>query len=552
MPIGPFRTYTQPVNLRDLDRFDAGDEVTPETLVEKRLIKNTSIDVKLLGVGEVTKKLTVRVHAISASAREKIEASRRHRRAPARAEGEEGAAPQGEARRRRRVRRGRGRRAARGDRGERGRSRRSRKEPRTRCPGSPTCGVYPSCAAACSSRPRMLAVYRLGSWIPAPGVDQTALKPFFGHGAGSGGVFQLLNLFSGSALSRFSLFALGIMPYVTASIIFQVHGGRRPVARAAAEGGRGGLREDHAVHPLPHRRSRRRAVDRLRVPVQAANVLPNVNSRPAADHHPHAHGRHDDADVDRRADHEARHRQRDLDHHLRLDPRVRPGGDQRLDQRRNDGAPLLPARRARDRRLGRLRDGGTAADPDPVRAAPARQPADDRRRDLHAAQHRAWPASSRSSSPRRSSPSRRRSAASRSRWSNWIHDQLRLHELEVPARRGDPDHHDDLLLHLGRVQPGRAGRQPAQVQRLHPGHPAGAADRGVLRPRPEPADLPGALFLAAVAVAPSVFISHFHFSQATYRALGGTSVLIVVGVALQTMRQMESQMVMRHYEGFLR
>jgi large subunit ribosomal protein L15 len=75
MPIGPFRTYTQPVNIRDLDRFDAGDEVTPETLVEKRLIKNTRTDVKLLGVGEVTKKLTVRVHAISASAREKIEAA---------------------------------------------------------------------------------------------------------------------------------------------------------------------------------------------------------------------------------------------------------------------------------------------------------------------------------------------------------------------------------------------------------------------------------------------------------------------------------------------
>src|SRR5215468_6939206 len=73
MPIGPFRTYTQPVNVRDLDRFDAGDEVTPETLVEKRVIKNTRTDVKLLGVGDVTKKLTVRVHAISASAREKIE-----------------------------------------------------------------------------------------------------------------------------------------------------------------------------------------------------------------------------------------------------------------------------------------------------------------------------------------------------------------------------------------------------------------------------------------------------------------------------------------------
>jgi large subunit ribosomal protein L15 len=75
MPIGPFRTQTQPVNLRDLDRFDAGAEVTPESLVEKRIIKNTKIDVKLLGTGEVSKKLTVRVHAISETAREKIEAA---------------------------------------------------------------------------------------------------------------------------------------------------------------------------------------------------------------------------------------------------------------------------------------------------------------------------------------------------------------------------------------------------------------------------------------------------------------------------------------------
>jgi large subunit ribosomal protein L15 len=75
MPVGPFRTATQPVNVRDLDRFEAGDEVTPETLVEKRVLKNTRIDVKLLGVGEVTKELTVRVHAISAAARQKIEAA---------------------------------------------------------------------------------------------------------------------------------------------------------------------------------------------------------------------------------------------------------------------------------------------------------------------------------------------------------------------------------------------------------------------------------------------------------------------------------------------
>jgi large subunit ribosomal protein L15 len=75
MPVGPFRTSTVPVNIRDLERFEAGDEVTPETLVAKRVIKNTRTDVKLLGVGDLSKKLTVRVHAISGTAREKIEAA---------------------------------------------------------------------------------------------------------------------------------------------------------------------------------------------------------------------------------------------------------------------------------------------------------------------------------------------------------------------------------------------------------------------------------------------------------------------------------------------
>jgi large subunit ribosomal protein L15 len=76
MPIGPFRTYNQPVNLRDLEaRFDAGAEVTPDALVEKGLIKNTRTDVKILGSGELTKKLAVTAHGFSKSAREKIEAA---------------------------------------------------------------------------------------------------------------------------------------------------------------------------------------------------------------------------------------------------------------------------------------------------------------------------------------------------------------------------------------------------------------------------------------------------------------------------------------------
>jgi large subunit ribosomal protein L15 len=76
MPIGPFRTYSQPINLRDLDRvFADGDTVNIEAMVEKGLLKNTKADVKVLGTGDLTKKLAVTAHAFSASAREKITAA---------------------------------------------------------------------------------------------------------------------------------------------------------------------------------------------------------------------------------------------------------------------------------------------------------------------------------------------------------------------------------------------------------------------------------------------------------------------------------------------
>jgi large subunit ribosomal protein L15 len=76
MPIGPFRTFTQPVNLRDLERvFADGDTVNVEGLVAKGLVKNTKADVKILGHGELNKKLSVTAHAFSESAREKITAA---------------------------------------------------------------------------------------------------------------------------------------------------------------------------------------------------------------------------------------------------------------------------------------------------------------------------------------------------------------------------------------------------------------------------------------------------------------------------------------------
>ena len=81
----------------------------------------------------------------------------------------------------------------------------------------------------------MLAVYRLGAWIPTPGVNTTQLEMMFNQQTGS--MFGLMDLFSGGTLRRMTIFALGIMPYITASIIFQlltvVY---EPLARVQKEG----------------------------------------------------------------------------------------------------------------------------------------------------------------------------------------------------------------------------------------------------------------------------------------------------------------------------
>jgi large subunit ribosomal protein L15 len=75
MPFEMFRTHAQPVNVSDLeDRFKAGAEVTPETLREAGLAKRSD-PVKILARGDISKKLTVRAHAFSAAAKQKIEAA---------------------------------------------------------------------------------------------------------------------------------------------------------------------------------------------------------------------------------------------------------------------------------------------------------------------------------------------------------------------------------------------------------------------------------------------------------------------------------------------
>ena len=217
------------MNVRDLDRFEEGDEVTPETLKAKGLIRSVRKDVKLLGIGELTKKLSITVHGASATAREKVEAAggtltllrepkvRKPKNAKRRPEtrpqtsgtgaAEDDAADAADARRRR------------------GGADRAKSLAGGRRGLAPLLSWVSNAWRVPDLRKRllftaaMLAAYRLGSWMPAPGVDSKTIQSYFN---GQGGVFSLLNLFSGSALSRFSIFALGIMPYVTASIILQL------------------------------------------------------------------------------------------------------------------------------------------------------------------------------------------------------------------------------------------------------------------------------------------------------------------------------------------
>ncbi|MDH3588237.1 MAG: preprotein translocase subunit SecY [Gammaproteobacteria bacterium] len=87
-----------------------------------------------------------------------------------------------------------------------------------------------------------LIVYRIGTFVPVPGIDPVALERFFDQ-MGSGSILNMFNMFSGGALERLSIFALGIMPYISASIIMQMMSVVVPSLAALKKEGEAGRRK---------------------------------------------------------------------------------------------------------------------------------------------------------------------------------------------------------------------------------------------------------------------------------------------------------------------
>ena len=96
-----------------------------------------------------------------------------------------------------------------------------------------------------------LIVYRVGTYIPVPGVDSNAIAELFSQTRGS--IVDVFNMFSGGALSRLSIFALGVMPYISASIIMQMMSAIVPSLEQLKKEGEAGRRKITQYNPIRHR-----------------------------------------------------------------------------------------------------------------------------------------------------------------------------------------------------------------------------------------------------------------------------------------------------------
>jgi preprotein translocase subunit SecY len=394
----------------------------------------------------------------------------------------------------------------------------------------------------------ILALYRLGSWIPTPGVDPAAIESYF---EGQGGtILGLLNIFSGGALSQFALFALGIMPYVTASIILQLMTVVIPkLEQLQKEGESGYAKINQYTRYLTvvlsalqaagysYLFSRQGALD-----LTASRLVLIVVSLTAATTLLMWMGE--------------LITKRGIGNGISLLIFASilaglPGGIRAW----YEGGPLerlafpiialliivavvfvqegqrrIPIQYAKRMVGRRMTSGGSTYMPLRVNMAGVIPI-------IFAAAIMAFPPTVAQFFPQTQSFINRNFTPSDLPYILMQALLIVIFTYFYTAVQFNPvDQADNLRKHGGYIPGIRPGPPTAQY-----------LDRVLTR-----LTLPGALYLALVATLPTLFIRYGGFSQATSAALGGTSILIVVGVALDTMRQMESQMMMRHYEGFLK
>jgi preprotein translocase subunit SecY len=394
----------------------------------------------------------------------------------------------------------------------------------------------------------MLGVYRFGSWVPAPGINSDQISGYFDNqGAG---ILGLLNLFSGGALSQFAVFALGIMPYVTASIILQLMTVVVPKLEALQKEGEAGMaRINQYTRYLTvvlaalqatgyaYLFQRQNVLDAsfgnlvlIVVTLTAGTTLlmwigEQITKRGIGN----GISLLIFASILSSAP-------------LGISAWYNGGVTERLflpimvvavvvavvfiqeGQRR---IPIQYAKRMVGRRMTA---GGSTYLPLRVNMAGVIPI-------IFAAALMAFPPTIGQYFPETQSFVNKHFS-----YTDWPYIGTQALLIIVftyfyTAVQFNPiDQADNLRKHGGYVPGIRPGPPTAQY-----------FDRVLSR-----LTLPGAIYLAIVASLPSIAVVYFNFSQATTRAIGGTSVLIAVGVALDTMRQMESQMMMRSYEGFLR
>jgi preprotein translocase subunit SecY len=394
----------------------------------------------------------------------------------------------------------------------------------------------------------ILLVYRFGSWVPAPGVDSQTIEDYFSGRSGT--VLGLLNVFSGGALSQFAIFALGIMPYVTASIILQLMTVVVPkleqlqkegeagyakinqytryltVALAAAQASgyaflfeRQGVLEANAgrmvliiltltagttllmwMGELITKRGIGNGISLLIF----ASILTGLP--------------------------------------LGISAWYNGGVMERLFLPLmalaivvavvfiQEGQRRIPIQYAKRMVGRRMTAGGSTYLPLRVNMAGVIPV-------IFAAAVMAFPPTIGQYFPQTQGFVNRHFTPSDLTYIFFQGFLIIVFTYFYTAVQFNPVDQADNLRKYGGYIPG-----------IRPGPPTAVyLDRVLTR-----LTLPGALYLALVASLPSIAIAYFGFSQATAGAIGGTSVLIAVGVALDTMRQMESQMMMRSYEGFLK